>query len=98
MPSYLALLVDEVLHPFYMFQVASITLWMCDDYYYYAACIIIISLISISVSLYETRRQAESLHTKVSFMLPLLKARSSLHMGKVSCTLKESMDSYISFL
>ena len=66
MPSYLALLVDEVLHPFYMFQVASITLWMCDDYYYYAACIIIISLISISVSLYETRRQAESLHTMVS--------------------------------
>ena len=44
----------------------SITLWLCDDYYYYAACIIIISLISILVSLYETRRQAECLHHMVS--------------------------------
>ena len=44
----------------------SITLWMCDDYYYYAACIIIISLISITVSLSETRRQAQSLHDMVT--------------------------------
>ena len=47
-------------------QVCSITLWMCDDYYYYAACIIIISLISITVSLSETRRQAQSLHDMVT--------------------------------
>ena len=61
-PSYLSLLLEEVLHPFYMFQVCSITLWMCDSYYYYAACIIIISLISVTLSLVETRRQAQSLH------------------------------------
>ena len=48
------------------FQVCSITLWMCDDYYYYAACIIIISLISVTVSLTETRRQAQSLHDMVT--------------------------------
>ena len=47
-------------------KVCSITLWMCDDYYYYAACIIIISLISITVSLSETRRQAQSLHDMVT--------------------------------
>jgi cation-transporting ATPase 13A2 len=28
-----ALLVDEVLHPFYIFQVLSIILWSFDDYY-----------------------------------------------------------------
>lgn len=39
-----------------MFQVFSITLWMIDEYYYYALCIFVISIISISVSLYETRR------------------------------------------
>ena len=65
-PSYLSLLLEEVLHPFYIFQVCSITLWLCDDYYYYAACITIISLLSILVSLYETRRQAECLHRMVS--------------------------------
>ena len=65
-PSYFSLLVEEVLHPFYMFQLCSITLWLCDDYYYYAAAISIISLLSILVSLYETRRQAQSLHDMVS--------------------------------
>ncbi|XP_023338500.1 probable cation-transporting ATPase 13A3 isoform X3 [Eurytemora carolleeae] len=65
-PSYLSLLVEEVLHPFYIFQTCSITLWSLDEYYYYALCIFIISLISVVVSLYETRRQAESLHAMVA--------------------------------
>lgn len=29
----MTLLVDEVLHPFYIFQVASIALWSLDNYY-----------------------------------------------------------------
>ncbi|KAH8702643.1 putative P-type ATPase [Talaromyces proteolyticus] len=49
------LLVDEVLHPFYIFQVASLVLWSLDDYYYYAACIFFISLFSISATIIETR-------------------------------------------
>ena len=51
-----ALLVDEVLHPFYMFQIVSIILWMFDDYYYYAFCIAAISIGSIVSTLIETRR------------------------------------------
>ncbi|EDK42410.1 conserved hypothetical protein [Lodderomyces elongisporus NRRL YB-4239] len=49
------LLVDEILHPFYIFQVFSIFLWLADNYYYYAACIFIISAISILNSLLETK-------------------------------------------
>lgn len=49
------LLVDEVLHPFYVFQIVSIGLWSIDDYYYYAICIAIISLASIVTTLIETR-------------------------------------------
>ncbi|CAH2356001.1 vacuolar cation-transporting ATPase Ypk9p [[Candida] railenensis] len=49
------LLVDEVLHPFYMFQVFSIFLWLADDYYYYASCIFIISLVSVANTLAETK-------------------------------------------
>ncbi|XP_051515898.1 polyamine-transporting ATPase 13A2-like isoform X2 [Myxocyprinus asiaticus] len=59
--SYLQLLFEEVLNPFYVFQVFSIILWMSDHYYYYAACIFIISLISIAVSLYEIRKQSTTL-------------------------------------
>ncbi|KAG7269534.1 hypothetical protein CRUP_025258, partial [Coryphaenoides rupestris] len=54
--SYMRLLVDEILNPFYVFQVFSIALWMADVYYYYASCILFISLLSISISLYETRK------------------------------------------
>ncbi|KAJ1026343.1 hypothetical protein NDA16_002430 [Ustilago loliicola] len=50
------LLIDEVLHPFYMFQIVSIILWSIDNYYYYAFCIAVISLASIFTTLIETRQ------------------------------------------
>jgi len=46
----------QVVNPFYVFQIFSIILWCFDDYYIYAACILIISLISLGVELYETRK------------------------------------------
>ncbi|PCG95941.1 ATPase, P-type, K/Mg/Cd/Cu/Zn/Na/Ca/Na/H-transporter [Penicillium occitanis (nom. inval.)] len=49
------LLVDEVLHPFYIFQIASLTLWSMDQYYYYAVCIFLISIFSITATILETR-------------------------------------------
>uniref|UniRef100_A0A670J190 ATPase cation transporting 13A2 n=1 Tax=Podarcis muralis TaxID=64176 RepID=A0A670J190_PODMU len=54
--SYFRLLRDEVLNPFYIFQIFSIVLWSFDEYYYYAACIFLISAVSIGISLYETRK------------------------------------------
>lgn len=53
--SVVQLLVDEILHPFYVFQIFSIFLWLADDYYYYALCIFIISFISIVNTLVETK-------------------------------------------
>ncbi|KAI1503516.1 hypothetical protein F5X99DRAFT_425362 [Biscogniauxia marginata] len=49
------LLVDEVFHPFYVFQIASLVLWSLDEYYYYAICIFIMSAVSIIATLVETR-------------------------------------------
>ncbi|KAI0379960.1 hypothetical protein F5Y04DRAFT_282429 [Hypomontagnella monticulosa] len=49
------LLVDEVLHPFYVFQIASLILWSIDEYYYYAICIFAMSAGSIIATLVETR-------------------------------------------
>ncbi|KAF9390490.1 hypothetical protein BGX21_011470 [Mortierella sp. AD011] len=50
------LLVQEILHPFYIFQVFSMALWFSDDYYYYAACIFIISTVSVVTELVETKK------------------------------------------
>uniref|UniRef100_A0A673BBF9 ATPase cation transporting 13A2 n=1 Tax=Sphaeramia orbicularis TaxID=375764 RepID=A0A673BBF9_9TELE len=59
--SYMRLLFEEVLNPFYVFQVCSIILWTIDNYYYYASCILIISILSISISLHEIRKQSTTL-------------------------------------
>ena len=50
------LLVKEVLNPFYVFQVASVILWLADEYYYYAVAIIVMSLGGITSAVYQTRK------------------------------------------
>ncbi|KIY66889.1 P-type ATPase [Cylindrobasidium torrendii FP15055 ss-10] len=54
--STVSLLVDEVIHPFYVFQIASVILWSLDDYYYYAFCIAVISIFSIMTTLIDTKK------------------------------------------
>lgn len=63
--SYWELFRSEILNPFYLFQIFSITLWCLDDYYYYAGCVFVLSAISIFASLHETR--AVSTNTQPSF-------------------------------
>ncbi|KAK7884763.1 hypothetical protein WMY93_027886 [Mugilogobius chulae] len=74
--SYIQLLFEEVLNPFYIFQLFSIALWLSDNYYYYAVCILVISLISIGVSLYEIRKQSFTLH-KMARLVVDVKIRKS---------------------
>ncbi|KAK4622162.1 putative cation-transporting ATPase [Fulvia fulva] len=61
------LLVDEAFHPFYVFQIASLILWSLDEYYYYAACIFVISLVSITTTLIETRQTMKRLREIARF-------------------------------
>ncbi|KAJ4379180.1 hypothetical protein N0V86_005224 [Didymella sp. IMI 355093] len=61
------LLVDEVFHPFYVFQIASLFLWSVDEYYYYAAAIFLISVISISSTLVETKATMKRLRDVSKF-------------------------------
>ncbi|XP_038078071.1 probable cation-transporting ATPase 13A3 isoform X1 [Patiria miniata] len=59
------LLVQEVLNPFYIFQIFSVSVWFADEYIYYSACILIMSAISIAISLYTTRKQNLTLRSMV---------------------------------
>ncbi|KAF2999283.1 hypothetical protein E8E13_004058 [Curvularia kusanoi] len=61
------LLVDEVFHPFYVFQIASLFLWSVDEYYYYAAAILLISVISITTTLIETKATMKRLREVSKF-------------------------------
>ena len=54
--SHVHLLLDEVLHPFYIFQVWSVIVWYLEPYILYAMTIAGISLLSAAFSLITTRR------------------------------------------
>uniref|UniRef100_A0A2I3H3J7 Cation-transporting ATPase n=1 Tax=Nomascus leucogenys TaxID=61853 RepID=A0A2I3H3J7_NOMLE len=56
------LLIKEVLNPFYIFQLFSVYLWFSEDYKEYAFAIIIMSIISISLTVYDLREQSVKLH------------------------------------
>uniref|UniRef100_A0A8C6XCN0 Cation-transporting ATPase n=1 Tax=Naja naja TaxID=35670 RepID=A0A8C6XCN0_NAJNA len=59
------LLVKEVLHPFYIFQAFSVCLWFAETYTEYAVAIILMSLLSISLTVYDLRKQSVKLHQLV---------------------------------
>lgn len=59
--SYFKLFIDEVAHPFNVFQIASVFIWLYEDYYLYAFSIFLISAISSGVTLHETHRNNEKL-------------------------------------
>ena len=61
------LLIDEVLNPFYLFQVFSVILWFTDGYVKYACCILFISLAGVSENLYETTSSINSIRKMAKY-------------------------------
>ncbi|EFC37639.1 cation translocating P-type ATPase [Naegleria gruberi] len=54
MKSGVQILLDEILHPFYLFQVFILVLWFLEQYYTYCISIAIVTLIVISFSFWRT--------------------------------------------
>lgn len=59
------ILISEVLEPFYIFQIFSLVIWSFDAYYYYASCIVIMSALSLTSSVIQTRRNQKQLRDTV---------------------------------
>uniref|UniRef100_A0AC34Q1P0 Cation-transporting ATPase n=1 Tax=Panagrolaimus sp. JU765 TaxID=591449 RepID=A0AC34Q1P0_9BILA len=59
------LLFKEVISPFYIFQIYSVTVWYNDNYAYYASIIVLMSLMSITMDIFQTRRQERKLRSMV---------------------------------
>ena len=64
--SYGKLFIEEAADPFYVFQLCSCIMWFFDDYYYYSSTILTISLISIFISIYQTRQHLISLRNMIA--------------------------------
>ncbi|KAH6586265.1 hypothetical protein BASA50_000729 [Batrachochytrium salamandrivorans] len=52
---------DKILHPFYIFQIASVAIWMCEMYTSYALLIVSLSTISIAWEVYTLRNSEDQL-------------------------------------
>lgn len=58
----LQMIIQEVFNPFYIFQVYSVLLWYFDNYETYATAIVIITTISLTSSIVNTRKGLIALH------------------------------------
>lgn len=77
LPSIPELLINEILHPFNVFQIFSIILWSLDDYYLYAGAIFLLSTLSSVTTLIETRRNLRSLDKMAKFDCNVMVLRNS---------------------
>lgn len=61
------LLVDELLHPFNVFQLFSMIVWCFEDYFYYALIILAMTGGSLAITLFETRESQQKLQDMAKF-------------------------------
>ncbi|EPY50241.1 Ca2/Mn2 transporting P-type ATPase P5 type Cta5 [Schizosaccharomyces cryophilus OY26] len=61
--SIMRILIHEVLHPFYIFQLFSIVLWLLDNFFFYSCCIFMISLCSIYFAIKESKDSDARVHS-----------------------------------
>ncbi|KAM4771100.1 putative cation-transporting ATPase 13A4 [Rhinophrynus dorsalis] len=59
------LLFKQVLNPFYLFQIASLSLWLAEGYIEYSIVIIIITVLSIILTVFDLRQQSVKLNRLV---------------------------------
>lgn len=84
LPGPFQLLLDEVLHPFYLFQLFSVILWYIEVYATYATAIVIISSIGAIISVVQTRKNLINLkklaeyECQVELYNPLTKTSSQV--------------------
>ncbi|XP_042227487.1 polyamine-transporting ATPase 13A2-like isoform X1 [Homarus americanus] len=60
------LLIQQAYNPFYIFQAYTVILWILQAYYLFSGCITALSIISITLIVWETRRQSRALRETVT--------------------------------
>ncbi|KAI8907999.1 hypothetical protein EDD86DRAFT_208692 [Gorgonomyces haynaldii] len=76
------MLSEKVLQPFYMFQIASVILWLFEEYYTYALVILFMSLLSVGWEVYSAKQNEIQLQsmTKMECILPVLRDGTLFHL------------------
>ncbi|XP_057663847.1 polyamine-transporting ATPase 13A3-like isoform X1 [Diorhabda carinulata] len=84
--SILTLLALEALTPFYMFQLFSLIVWLCESYYYYTGAIFVMSAFGISTSIIQTRKNQRNLKGTVNLVDKTLVCRGNGVFAEIPTT------------
>jgi cation-transporting ATPase 13A3/4/5 len=57
----LQLVLDQTVHPFNVFQLLSVIIWCCEEYVMYATCILLMTIISLIMTVKETKANNEKI-------------------------------------
>lgn len=60
-----SLILSEIRSPFYIYQIFIVIIWAVQLYYQFALCIVLLSFISITATVWETRKQSKALRDAV---------------------------------
>lgn len=63
--STMGLLLDQIVHPFNVFQALSVIIWMCEEYELYACCILLITSFSLAMTIHETKSSSKRIQRLV---------------------------------
>lgn len=66
--SGLQIFCNEILHPFYVFQVASFFIWLYEDYAMYAIVILIMATSSATLTVTETKRNLDKMREMARYV------------------------------
>ncbi|CAN7980624.1 unnamed protein product [Ixodes pacificus] len=74
------LVLHEVFSPFYIYQMFIVAVWLIQLYYQFGVCVIILSVISVTVSVWQTRKQTRALKEAVHSESTLTVLRDALEV------------------
>merc|ERR1719262_101907 len=83
-PPVLYLVFHEALNPFYLFQAYTVILWSLQYYWKFAVIIAVTSVISVTASVWETRRQNRNLRDKMKSESTIVVLRNGSAIEKSS--------------
>lgn len=78
--SWSKVFINEVLEPFYVFQVGSVAYWIWDGYWIYAVVIAVLSIISLGITVYEKRKNLRQLRDMAYYETDVVVIRAGVRM------------------
>ncbi|KAI9000254.1 hypothetical protein BC832DRAFT_147677 [Gaertneriomyces semiglobifer] len=78
--SVIMMLLGKIVHPFYVFQVLAVTVWMLEAYYPYAILILLMSSASIAWEIRGTKLNERNLRNMAKFERTCKVVRDGLHV------------------